>query len=459
MRRFLRYISTLTLFFSSTWLNAEMQQTGSPFLKSSQPDFALINVDVIDGTGATVKRGQTVIVRNGLIDSVGPVDEVPINSGLTLINGEGKTLIPGIVGVHNHLFIPGMTSEPEHIAFQYFAWGVTTLQTAGAAQPELELELSEKAQRQELIAPTIIPSGPYITGPGGNPNMIQQSREKLEQTLQLWHDRGIRWFKVYRHTRKEDLATVVKFAKNNQSRVTGHLCSITFEQALQLGINGIHHGLNSLSDYRSNKSDNQCNGGREYIDTLDLNSEAVRQLHELMIEQDVFLVSTLSIYESSVKHRIDWVKTFRHLMPPAMKQRLDSDLSVVERIDTVREARLKRIMTFEKLFVERGGLLGSGVDAGRVILPGVGDLRNYELFLEAGFSAELAIKIMTSNGANILQRPNIGTIEVKKVADMVLIDGDVIETPQQIYRIDTVFKAGKAFDAQAMREHINNMAN
>ncbi|MTI29486.1 amidohydrolase family protein, partial [Xanthovirga aplysinae] len=404
---------------------------------------ALINAFIIDGTGKASKTQQTVLVENGVFSYIGEKKTNEIPEGFKIIDVSDKTIIPGIVGVHNHLHIPGFRFIGDVATKLYLASGVTTIQTCGAASPSQEIALSKQIKNYEKIGPDIITSGPYFTGKGGNPNMIIPRNEKhIKDTMQHWMKQGITWFKVYRHTTPNDLKTILDVAHKNNCKVTGHFCSITFEEATKMGIDGIEHGLNSASDFRTNKTYGKCNGRREYMDELDITSEGVKDLQQTMIDNDVFLTSTLSIYESSVPNRaFADERTLKAMSPYLKNQYQERRISFDKKQDDLtREKRLKRIMAFEYQFYQLGGLLGSGADAGRHNLPGYGDQRNFELLREAGFTTEEAIKIMTSNGAKILNKTNIGSIEKGKRADFVILSGNLIEDVSAIKQVETVFK-------------------
>jgi len=121
---------------------------------------------------------------------------------------------------------------------------------------------------------------------------------------------------------------------------------------------------------------------------------------------------------------------------------------------TVPERLLTEMMRWERMFVATGGLLGAGCDPwGTGFLPGFGDLRNYELLVEAGFTPEQSIQIMTLNGARILHEDaRIGSIAPGKAADLVVIRGNPIATPSQIYEVTTVFRDGVGYDSGRLRE-------
>lgn len=428
------------------------------YISYNESLMAFINATVIDGTGNDIKINQTVIIEDGIFKLVGESNKVSIPAGATVLDLNGKTIIPGIVGLHNHLHVPGYPYIGDVASKLYFASGLTTIQTCGAASPFREIELSKQIENQEKIGPDIITSAPYITGPGGSSAMIiPRDEQHIRDTLKFWIDKGVKWFKVYRHTRPRDLKVIVKQAHKYNAKVTGHFCSITFEEAIGMGVDGIEHGLNSAADFRTNKVFGECSGGRSYMDDLEISSDEVLQLHRLMIDNGVFLNSTLSIYESGIPERaFADDRTLKAMSPALIRQYKERIKGYKESVSVINKvARLKRIMAFEYQFFQMGGLLGAGVDPGRHNLPGYGDQRNYELFIEAGFTTEEAIEIMTGNGAKILGKENIGAIANGKRADFVILEGDLKRDSSVIRNVEFVFKKGVGYNPDLIIEETN----
>ncbi len=260
----------------------------------------------------------------------------------------------------------------------------------------------------------------------------------------------MRWFKVYRHIRPTDLKIVLEEAHRGGAKVRGHLCSITFSQAAELGIDAIEHGLNSAADFRPTQRTGVCQASSAHLDKLDSNAPEVKKLLQHLIDQGVVLTSTLAIYESSVPNRSfadsrslaamspQWVRQYT-----ARRQRLDT-----QQADDSRAQRFKKMMAFERLFFQMGGVLCSGVDAGRHVLPGFGDQRNFELLVEAGFTVEEAIQVMTFNAAQVLGRTDIGAIQSGRRADFLIINGNLAQDPLNIRNVVRVYKKGLAHDPQ-----------
>lgn len=421
------------------------------YLKYDADTIAFTNVTIIDGTGGAIKYNQTLLVEGDSLSAIGQGDEIIIPENATIIDANRNTIIPGFIGMHNHLHIPQFPDITEVAVKLYLASGVTTIQTCGAASPYVELDFALNIARGNKIGPDIVPSAPFIDGEGGNPNMIIPRNEThLRDTMQHWLKQGVKWFKVYRNITPENLQIVIDEAHKNGAKVKGHLCSVTFEEATKLGIDGIEHGLNSTSDFRTNKGYGVCGGDLEYMDTITVASPKVRNLLRLMNANNVVLTSTLSIFEASIPNRgyADH-RSLKVMSPYLINQYTERRKAFEEQLkDHTRNDRLERIMQFAYQYYKLGGLLCSGVDAGRHIVPGFGDQRNYELLIEAGFLPEEAIQVMTGNGALALELPDIGTIQEGKRADFIVLNGNLPEDASVIKKVDAVFKKGVGYDPQ-----------
>ncbi len=418
---------------------------------------AFIHATIIDGTGQAIKNNQTLLIVDGYFQAVGDDQEISIPENTEVVNLRGKTVIPGIVGMHNHLHIPQFPDVGDAAAVLYLASGVTTIQTCGATSTAAELSLAGSIAEGKQIGPEIIVSAPFITGKGGNPNMIiPRSEQHLRDTMSYWINQGIKWFKVYRNTTPHDLRIILDEAHQNGCKVRGHLCATTFEEATVMGIDAIEHGLNSASDFRSGKEYGSCNGGREYMDELLIDGAEVKKLQQLMIDHSVFLTSTLSIYEASGPGRAYADERSLKAMSPYLRSQYEERRSRFDQQegDLVREERLKRIMAFDRQYYKMGGLLCSGADAGRHVLPGFGDQRNYQLLIEAGFLPEEAIQVMTGNGAKALERTDVGFIQEGKRADFVILNGDLEKDAACIEKVETVFKHGVGYDAAKLLKRV-----
>jgi len=171
------------------------------------------------------------------------------------------------------------------------------------------------------------------------------------------------------------------------------------------------------------------------------------------------MTSTLAVYEPFVANRPTKEPRVLSAMAPEVRA---SYLKFRQEVDStgtgpITEAGLKSAVAFEKEFVEAGGLLGAGVDPTGVggALAGYGDQRNYELFIEGGFTPAQAIQIMTLNGAKILGvAKKLGSVEQGKLADLVVLKGNLVQDPAVIRSPTLVFKDGIGYDPARLIDSI-----
>ncbi len=436
---------------------ASLQISDDPlaaFLAAPGDDFLITGATVFSGDEAAPSV-QDVLIRDGRIVEVADVGAVMVGEGVTRIEGGGKSLIPGFVGMHNHLHMPGAPFMGDVAARLYLAAGVTTIQTAGSADPIGELRLARQIERGTAPGPRIMASAPYVTGPDGNPPMDKPaSADAARRFVDEWADRGVHTIKLYRHTDPDIAATIIDQAHRRGLRVTGHLCSITYAEAAEMGIDGLEHGLHPASDMVEDKPRGACVPSLDAKAALDVDGPQIDALIETLVSNDVELTSTLAILESRFPHRPQADDRTLTLLAPHLAEASRARAEAMAEIETslsTSPAYWTLLLAFERRFVEAGGRLLAGPDTGRHVLPGFGDQRNFELLREAGFSTSQTITIMSRNGAHALGLDKeTGRIAPGYLADLILVDGDIHADPSAIRVVEIVFRAGQAFDPQRL---------
>ncbi len=453
------------LSFSLTAFSQEFSRSVQPYVSETAQKVAITNVKLIDGTGAPAKLNQTVIFENGVITQIGSTASLTYPSDYKSIDGTGKTLIPGLVMLHEHIFYPkpfdGVFSVAQ-MTFTfprlYLAGGVTTIRTAGSIEPQTDLNIRKWIEEGKMLGPKMDLTGPFIER-AGTPvpevGVIENPQDGIEM-VEYWGKRGINSFKVYQNITKEDLAAVVKAAHAQGKKVTGHICSVTYREAADIGIDNIEHGFFQSSDFVGDKVENFCPAfkrGRALAE-LPEDSPEMEDLMEYLIEKNVAVTSTLPVFEPYTDREIV-LGGGLEAMSPEIKASLEQNHQRRQGRDEASLASFKKQMAWEKKFYEMGGTLLAGTDptgAGRTI-AGYGNMRQVELLIEAGFSVTEAINISSLNGATYLERADkVGSIEVGKQADLVLIDGDLESDISNIRNIETVFKDGIGFDSKKIFE-------
>ncbi len=423
--------------------------------------FAIADVTLIDGTGAPAQTGMTVVVEGGRIARVAAAGDVD-TSGMRVVDGSGGTLIPGMMGLHNHLYYTAAGGRGMQLNFSapllYLGSGVTTVRTTGSRNAYSEINLKAEIEAGRQPGPRIHITAPYITGGTGSTTMtLLESPEQARRFVNYWAAEGATWLKAYTNVGYEEMAAAVDEAHKLGIKVTGHICSISFREAVEMGFDNIEHGLFTNSDYHPDKQRSECPSDyRSYAMSIDPSGPEAQETFRAMVDAGVPMTSTLAVYELFVKGRPTRDPRALEAMAPEVRE---AYLAEKERID--REGWppewMTTAMAYEKAFVEAGGLLAAGVDptGNGGALPGYGDQRNVELLREAGFTAEEVVRIATLNGAQILGVDHeLGSIEEGKIADLVLMSGDFTADPGAIRDVTLVFKDGVGYRSATFFEMV-----
>ena len=420
---------------------------------------ALTHVLVIDGTGGAPKPHQTVIIRAGKIAAVGPVASVQIPAGARVMDLSGSTVIPGLIGMHDHLFYTAAGGRAVQMSYTgprlYLGSGVTTIRTTGSRSAYAEINLKDAIDHGVVPGPRIHITAPYITGTqGGGAMAIVNSPESARRFVAYWGAEGATWIKAYTDIRRSELSAAIQEAHKRGMKVTGHLCSVSFQEAVALGIDNLEHGMLTASDFDASKQQDACPVTfMQQVSQADPHGPVAQATIRSLVSNKVSMTSTLAVYEPFVANRPTKDERTLQAMDPEVRK---SYLQMRAQIDTasgggwISTQAFKRAMAFERAFVEAGGLMAAGVDPTGIggALAGFGDQRNYELFIEAGFTPAQAVQIMSANGAKILGvAATLGTVETGKMADLVVLPGDLTANPALIRTPTTVFKDGVGYDS------------
>jgi len=437
------------------------------YVEVDAPVVALTHVRIVDGTGAPAREDQTIVLEKGRIRSVGSAASADVPKEAKVLDLHDRTVIPGLVGMHDHLFYPTGRGAFAEMAFSfprlYLACGVTTIRTTGSIEPYTDLEVRKWIEAGKTPGPKMHVTGPYLEGEGSfTPQMhALTGPEDAIKTVNFWLDQGVDDFKAYNYLTAAELGASITAAHARGAKVTGHLCSIGFREAAALGIDDLEHGLLVDTEFFPWKKPGECTQdprGTGFIAGLDLASAPVKEMIEDLVKRKVAVTSTLPVFEMFVPGR------------PAVQQRVfdamspDANtefLAIKKRVDGNGESpwagAFKKEMEFERAFAKAGGLLLAGEDPTGIggVLAGFGDQREVELLVEAGFTPLEAIRIATWNGAKYLGLSDeIGTIAAGMQADLVVVRGDPSTRIEDIENVETVFKDGIGYDSAKLIESV-----
>jgi len=428
-----------------------------PWIAYDEPVILIRDVRLIDGTGGPARAGMSVLVRDGRIAEVGA--DVSPPQGATVIEGSGKTLTPGLVLMHEHMFYPTGRSNYGEMSFSfprlYLAGGVTTLRTAGSMSPYADLNLRTEIAAGRIPGPDMDVTAPYLNGPGLPILQVNalDGVEDAERMVQYWAAEGATSYKTYTNISRAELGRIIGLAHARSQKVTGHLCSVTYREAADLGIDNLEHGFYAATDFVANKQPDVCPDNavaQDSLAALDPDAPEVRSLIRHLVDKGVVLTSTLTIIETLTPGRPKAPEGALDLLTPPVRAQYEQVWPLIQqRTDTAGRNLLSNMMRMEKAFAEAGGTLVAGTDPTGYggVIPGFSSLRQLQLMLEAGFDFETVVRIATLDGARFLGRDaEVGSIAPGKRADLILIDGDPSSDPAALERLEYVFKSGVGYD-------------
>jgi imidazolonepropionase-like amidohydrolase len=449
----------------------------SPYLKEDAPVLVLEHVRLIDGTGSAPQEDMRIDIAGGKITAVQAASghsSYPPNA--KVLDMTGKTLIPGLVGMHEHLFYPTPQAPQGSVALYgeapdsaprlYLAGGVTTARTAGSMEPYTDLELKREIDAGLLPGPKLDVTGPYLEGKGSFAIQMHPLADAADaaRTVDYWAAEGVTSFKAYNYLTADELKAAIDHAHAHGLKLTGHLCSIGFRQAAALGIDNLEHGLVVDTEFLPGKKPDECPGfmaNLAYFEkTLNVDGPEVQDMMRDLVAHHVAITSTLAVFETFGPNRPPMdreVAALKTLSLPAARDYLMGRAAIASGPG---DLGLAKEMSFERKFVAAGGLLMEGCDPTGYggVVPGFGDQRNIELLVEAGFSSVEAIRIATLNGAIYMGRDaSIGSIAPGKAADLVVLGANPAEKIENIEKVELVFKDGLGFDPSKLIQSVTEL--
>jgi imidazolonepropionase-like amidohydrolase len=475
-----RRTAVLCISLSLSLISSAQQKPSplSPYLKEDASVLVLNHVRVIDGTGSAPQEDMRIDIAGGKIAAVQAASaHRPYLPDAKVLDMTGKTVIPGLVGMHEHLFYPtpkepqgGVAlygEAPDSAPRLYLAGGVTTARTAGSLEPYTDLELRREIDAGLLPGPKLDVTGPYLEGKGSFAVQMHTlaDADDAARTVDYWAAEGVTSFKAYNYLTADELKAAIDHAHAHGLKITGHLCSIGFRQAATLGIDNLEHGLVVDTEFFPGKKSDECPGfvpNLAYFEkTLNVDQPEVQEMIRDLVAHHVAITSTLAVFETFIPNRPPMERenaALKTLSLPAAKDYLvGRDASAVHGIGG---SSLAKEMRFEREFVAAGGLLMAGCDPSGYggVVPGFGDQRNIELLVEAGFSPVEAIRIATLNGAIYMGRDaSIGSIAPGKAADLVVLGGNPAEKIENIEKVEVVFKDGVGFDPAKLIQSVTEL--
>src|SRR6185437_12841627 len=232
MRRL--FIALMVVCSATCFSQPQAAPSTKDFIRVQSPVIALEHVRAIDGTGAPAQADQTIVISGGKITAIGKAGAVPVPADANRMDFTGYSALPGLVGMHDHLFYPAGGGLYHDMPFSfprlYLALGVTTIRTTGSMEPYTDIEIKKAIDAEKMPGPKINVTGPYLEGEGLPLLQVHAltGPDDATRTVEYWVAEGARSFKVYNFITRAELKAVIDAAHKHGIKVTGHLCSIGF---------------------------------------------------------------------------------------------------------------------------------------------------------------------------------------------------------------------------------------
>jgi len=228
---------------------------------------------------------------------------------------------------------------------------------------------------------------------------VAESPEQARRFVDYWAEEGATWIKFYTNISRAAMAAAIDEGHKKGMRATGHICSVTFREAVDMDIDDLAHGAMTATDFIATKELDKCppNSLVQLDKAIDPTGEVATMLIKHMIDNNVSMTTTPAVYELFYQHRAVTDERSLSLMAPAVREAYLADR---QQIDTTSNWPLtpggfERALAFDKAFYDAGGVLGSGVDptGNGGALPGLGDQRGQvvAIFVMALAAAEAAV--------------------------------------------------------------------
>src|SRR5437763_15862478 len=200
------------------------------FVRVEAAVIALTHVRVIDGTGAAPLEDQTILIADGKIQSIAPTARAKVQPSAQILDLKGYSVLPGLVGMHDHMFFPMGGSPPMYsdmgTSFPrlYLALGVTTIRTTGSVAPYTDLEIKRLIDSGRMIGPKMHVTAPYLEGRGSFTPVMHEltGPDDARRSVNFWAGQGATSFKAYMTITRDELRAAAGEPHTRQLKVEGH---------------------------------------------------------------------------------------------------------------------------------------------------------------------------------------------------------------------------------------------
>jgi len=414
---------------------------------------------LFDAVSDTRRPNTGIVIQKGKISAVDVDAKQLILAGATVIDLEAsETLLPGMFDLHAHYNIDlvdkGRVEEVIHNGTIFLANGVTSTWSAGEYYPERVIAQRDRIEAGEAVGPRLFVSGPYFGAFRceynvkvaadecvGWPNDITEAEIRAE--VDKWAAQGVVSIKIKQAT-PDEAKILIDQAHKKGMTTAGHLANYNVEydvstrDAILMGMDRIEHQLTLA------------------LGSSDPRSAEVPEMVDLMIEHQVYYDANLQMYGSineRRKHASDmiWVDEAKYFTPYAQDLLEARGAPDPESDEPEFTQRVLELMSLYEAGGENLLIVGTDEPVYTSLLPGFAYHRELLALTYAGLPPVVVLKAATINGARSLGVDDkLGSVEVGKLADLVVVRGNPLEDIKAARNIRLVIKEGVVHDPKAL---------
>jgi imidazolonepropionase-like amidohydrolase len=431
------------------------------------------NARVIDGTGGPVLEGVTIVIEGDRIATLGPTAATTLPAGSRQIDLTGKVVTPGLIDMHYHVTTGAMRYRrdsagaldstydralAERLLRVALAHGITTIRDPGASPVEAAIALREAVDSGRVLGPRIFTAGPIISSP-------RLSEAEIREEIRSQADAGVDYIKLYSGIGPDLLRLAVAEAHARDLRVIGHLQRTSWTEAARAGIDFVTHGGSWHQAYLQpgRRAEYEALGGSmrariNWLEWLEVEGEAVDSMIAALRERRVSVDPTLVAY-----HTKFWWRDSIYQRDPeaALVPEVLENWRVLgmptrdwtgQEFDRAQAAWPTMLALVRRLHRERVRLTAGSDLASPWVIPGVALHQELALLESAGIPRSEVLRMATRNAAEALGiGAQVGTVEVGKRADLVVLEADPLADIRNTRRIALVVLGGRTFRPEELQ--------
>ncbi|HTV51767.1 MAG TPA: amidohydrolase family protein, partial [Steroidobacteraceae bacterium] len=407
---------------------------------------ALVGGTLIDGTGAPPVRNATILLEGNRISAIGPSSRLAVPRDATRIDVHGKTILPGLWDMHAHF-------EQVEWGPVYLAAGVTTVRDCGN-EFEFITAVRDAIRDGRGLGPRILMAG-LVDGSGPIALGIQRvdTPEQAKYWVDRYHAAGFTQMKIYSSVARDNVAAVAREAHALGMSVTGHIPEgMTLRQGIEAGMDQVNHigyVLDAMLPPGALPERTQRVARARVRAALDLQSDSARDTVRFLQQHGVVIDPTVALSElatvSSAKPYAQFEPGVSRVAPElAVAFPAPTPAAAADPMPALREAILARELAIIGELHKAGIAIVAGTDQA---VPGFSVYREVELYVQAGFTPMEAIQAATLVPARVLHEDrDLGTLQVGKIADLVVLGKDPLESIHNIRSVEKVVSAGVLYE-------------